>query len=324
MIFLIGIIDFILFKPSPMHRNRFPKIAIILLVLLLVVGAGWYFFKKYKSENANPVSGLKPRVEMGIGQISNITDSTIDLKLKLLVDNPLPIGLDIKDFSYFVKMNGVTIVENKYAEPLRLEARDSTILELPSQLKIKKLKAEGESEAAKGQDSADYHFEGRFHLAKPFLGKDTLVLDMDKRLPLYRLPKVEIVDYDMTKFRLSKSEVVLKLKFSNQNPFPVQFEDPSYVVDLGKQKRLAEGSVKGTTKIKGKSHEIYDIPLSIDMGKILKATGQLIAKGKSLPFTLYFKSKLVSENDVFKNSNVNVIVNGELKDVETVQKNLKK
>jgi archaellum component FlaG (FlaF/FlaG flagellin family) len=55
---------------------------------------------------------------------------------------------------------------------------------------------------------------------------------------------------------------------------------------------------------------------------VLKAAGQIITKGKDIPFTLYFKSKLVSENDVFKNSDVNIIVDGELKDMETVKKNL--
>ncbi|KQS33486.1 LEA type 2 family protein [Dyadobacter sp. Leaf189] len=300
------------------------KILVYILVFALLIAAGWAGWHFYKKENENPVSGLKPRVEMGIGHISNITDSTIDLSLQLLVHNPLPVELDMKGFEYFVEMNGVKIIENEYSKPLLIKSRDSTMVMLPSQLKIKALKQEGNSEAKRGEDSADYHFEGTFALNKPFLGKDSVTLSKDKRLPLYRLPKVEIVDFDITKFRLGNSDVTLQLKFSNQNPFPVQFEDPSYVVSLGSQERLAEGSVKGATKIKGKSSEIYQIPLSVDMGKFLKAVGQVITKGKSIPFTLYFKSKLVSDNEIFKKSDVNVVVDGTLKDIETVKKNLSK
>lgn len=307
-----------------MNNARPVKILSIIVLLLIVFGAGWYFLDQYKKEHGNPVSGLKPKVEMGLGSIDNITDSTIDLSLKLLIDNPLPVGVDIKSFKYFVQMNGVAIIENEYKKPLVIEPQDSTVVELPSQLKIKKLKIEGDSEAEAGEDSADYHFEGQFQLNKSILGKDSINLAVDKRLPLYRLPKVEIVDYDMTKFGLSESKIILKLKFSNKNPFPIQFEDPAYVVDLGKQKRLAEGSVQGATTVKGKSSELYEIPLSIDMGKILKATGQLIVKGTSLPFTLYFKSKLKSENEIFKGSDINIVVNGDLKDIQTVQKNLSK
>jgi LEA14-like dessication related protein len=324
MVFFLGITNTSPKQQFQMSVSRPPKITWVILILLLLAGGGWYVFNRYKKENGNPVSGLKPKVEMGIGHITNITDSTIDLSLKLLVDNPLPIEVDVKGFNYFVQMNGVTVIENEYTRPLLIKSKDSTVVMLPSQLKIKKLKTEGDTEAAKGEDSANYHFEGRFVLNKPILGKDSITLSKDVRLPLYRLPKVKIVDYDMTKFRLSKSEITLHLQFSNQNPFPVQFKNPSYVVDLGKQKRLAEGKVEGFTKIKGKSSEIYQIPLAIDMGKILKAMGQVLVKGKSIPFTLYFKSKLVSDNDVFKDSDVNIVVDGELKDLETVQKNLSK
>jgi LEA14-like dessication related protein len=305
-----------------MNLSKTTKIVLLIIVLFLIAGTVWFF--KYKKENENPVSGLKPRVEMGFGHLTNITDSTVDLRLDLLVDNPLPLKLDVKDFNYFVRMNGVTIIENDYTKPLLIKAHDSTMVALPSTLNIKKLSAEGKSEAAKGEDSANYHFEGLFHLQKPFLGKDTIRLAMDKRLPLYRLPKVEIVGYDMEKFRLSKSEIVLKLKFSNRNQFGIQFKDPSYVVDLGKQKRLAEGHVTSLTKVPAKSSEFYEIPLTIDMGKLLKAAGQLVVKGKGLPFSLYFKSKLVSENDIFKNSDVNIIVDGELRDLDKVKKNMSK
>ena len=302
-----------------MKLSKSLTIVLLIVVLILAGGIVWYFYGK---KNENPVSGLKPRVEMGIGRISNITDSTVDLSLNLLVHNPLPVGFDVNGFDYAVQMNGVTIIENNYRKPLALKANDSTIVTLPSQLKIKKLSKEGEKESSKGEDSADYHFETVFHFQKSFLGKDSLTLSMDKRLPLYQLPKVEVVDFDMEKFRLSKSDVIIKLKFSNRNSFPIQFKNPSYVIDLGKQKRLAEGKVKGMTKVNGKSSEIYEIPLSLNMGKVLKAAGQIITKGKEIPFALYFKSKLVSENDVFKDSDVNILVDGELKDVATVKKNL--
>jgi len=261
---------------------------------------------------------------MGIGKISNITDSTIDLSLDLLVDNPLPVGLHVKNFKYLVQMNNAGIIESDYAKSLEVKAHDSTMVNLPTQLNIKKLAKASKSSVAMGEDSANYHFEIALNLEKPFLGKDTLNLEMDRRLPLYRLPKVELVGYDMEKFRLSKSDVVIQLKFTNQNVFPVQFENPSYVVDLGKQKGLAKGSAKGSTKVKAKSSEIYEIPLKINMGDVLKTVGQIIIKGKGLPFRLYFKCKLVSDNDALKGSDVNIVVDGELQDLQEMQKNIGK
>ena len=82
-------------------------------------------------------------------------------------------------------MNDRTIVEDHYSKPLEVKAADSSLLELPAKVKIRNLRVEGDEEAAKGRDSADYHFKTILHFEKPFLGKDSLVLDVDKRLPLY-------------------------------------------------------------------------------------------------------------------------------------------
>lgn len=302
-----------------MKISKTIKTIIILVAVVLVLGAGWYF---YKRKNADPVSGLKPRVDMSIAHISDVTDSTVNMELKALVHNPLPVGLDVRKFSYSVQMNGKTIVEDLYGKPLRVGARDSSLVKLPAQLKIRNLRDEGDQEAAKGQDSADYRFESVFYLEKPFLGKDSISFSVDKRLPLYRLPEVKMAGYDLKKLGLKDTEIVIKMEVTNNNPFSIEFRNPMYAMDLGKQKRFAEGKVTGITKVKGKSKDIYEIPLSVSLGKVIKAAGQMITKGKEMPFTFYFKSKIISENEVINGSDMNLIMDGELKDVQQFQKNL--
>lgn len=292
--------------------------------MLLLVGvaiAVWYFFKKSKPD---AVTGLKPHVEMSIARISDVTDSTIKMELKTLVYNPLPVGMHLKNIDYVVKMNGKTIVEDHYRKPLEVNAADSSLLTLPAKIKIRNLRVEGDEEAGKGEDSADYHFKTILHFEKSFLGKDSLVLDMDKRLPLYRLPMVKMAGYDFKKLGLKESDIVVKIEVTNLNPFSLEFQDPRYVMDLGKQKRFAEGAVKGITKVKSKSKDVYEIPLEVSLGKVIKAGAQMLTKGKELPFTFYFKSKIKSENEVLNNSDINLIMDGELKDVETFQKNLER
>ncbi|SEI45047.1 Late embryogenesis abundant protein [Dyadobacter sp. SG02] len=302
-----------------MSKSKPFKPVIIILLLLGIAVAIWYFFKKSKPD---AVTGLKPHVEMSIAHISDVTDSTIKMELKTLLYNPLPVGMHLKRLNYVVKMNGKTIVEDHYNQPLEVKAADSSLLTLPAKVKIRNLRVEGDEEAAKGQDSADYHFKTILHFEKPFLGKDSLVLDMDKRLPLYRLPKVKMAGYDFKKLGLKESDIVVKIEVTNLNTFSLQFRDPRYAMDLGKQKRFAEGAVTGITRVKAKSTEIYEIPLSVSLGKVIKAGAQMIGKGKELPFTFYFKSKIKSENEVLDGSDMNLIMDGELKDLEAFQKNM--
>jgi len=302
-----------------MNKRKPFKLIIILVVLVGVAFGVWYFFKKSKPDAE---TGLKPHVEMSIARISDVTDSTIKMELKTLVNNPLPVGMHLKNINYVVQMNGKTIVEDHYKKSLEVKAADSSLLTLPAKVKIRNLRVEGDQEAAKGQDSADYHFKTILHFKKSFLGKDSLVLEMDKRLPLYRLPMIKMAGYDFKKFGLKESDIVVKVEVTNLNPFSLEFQDPKYAMDLGRQKRFAEGAVKGITKIKSKSTEVYEIPLEVSLGKVIKAGAQMIGKGKEMPFTFYFKSKIKSENEVLNNSDINLIMDGELKDVESFQKNM--
>jgi LEA14-like dessication related protein len=299
-------------------RKPFKWIIIVLLLAGVGIAAG-YFFKKSKPD---AVTGLKPHIEMSIARISDVTDSTIKMELKTLVYNPLPVGMHLKNINYVVKMNGKTIIEDHYDKPLEVKATDSSLLTLPAKVKIRNLRLEGDETAAKGQDSADYNFKTILHFEKSFLGKDSLVLDIDKRLPLYRIPMIKMAGYDFKKLGLKESDIVVKIEVTNLNPFSLEFQDPVYAMDLGKQKRFAEGAVQGITKVKSKTKDIYEIPLSVSLGKVIKAGGQMIGKGKELPFTFYFKSKIKSESEVLNGSDMNLIMDGELKDVEAFQKNL--
>ena len=304
-----------------MNLSKSVKTILFLLFLLLLGVVGWYF---YKNKYGNPVTGLKPRLEMGVGRISNITDSTVDLSLKLLIHNPLPIGMDVKNLAYTVRMNDRVILENDYAKALLIKPHDSLTVNLDTELKLKKLVDEINQQDRRGNDSATYHFEADFHLRQPLLGQDTLHLAMDKRMPVYHLPQVKVKGFDLEKFRFSQSDIVLQLELTNDNAFPLEFKNPSYVISVGKQEKLLEGSVKGGTKVKANSASIYEIPLTVDMGDLLKTAGQFIFKGKSLPFHLAFHCKLASEDAMINNSDLNLLVDGELRDLDKVKKLIEK
>lgn len=304
-----------------MNLSKSAKIWLGLLVLLLLGAAGWYF---YKNENANPVSGMKPRLEMASVRVDAITDSTLDLTLDLLLHNPLPIGLDVADMAYSVRMNETVILEDEYAKPFVVKASDSSSHSIAAQLNLKNLIAEVNEQDRLGNDSADYHFEGVFHLRTPFMGKDTLRLAMDKRAFVYHLPEIKVVGFNLEKFRLSQSEVLLRLQVTNQNPFTLEFKNPTYSIDLGKQGNVLEGSNSGGTKVGKNSTETYEVPFSVDMGELLKTGGQLLFQGNDLPFKLSFKCTLASDNEMLNNSNLNYVVEGDMGDLQELKKMIDK
>ncbi len=296
------------------------KTLIILLILVVLGGLGWYLFQNYKSKHANPVSGLKPRVEMSLAEISSITDSTLDMSMKVLIDNPLPLGMDIKSFAYQVKVDGVPIIESDYAKPLQIEPQDSVTLDIATELKIDKFSRVGKRGEAAGQDSAMYQFQVFLKLAKPVLGHDTLRIEMEKKLPLYHLPEIEVVAIDLEKFRLKKSELNIGLRFINKNDFVFSFKNMRYSIDLGKEKTTINGQSSGVTRVPARSDKVYQIPVQVELGKMINAGTQMLFQGKNFPFTVHLRSQIVSDNEMLKNSKLSMRIKGTMEDMEAAKK----
>ncbi|MDQ1090215.1 LEA type 2 family protein [Siphonobacter sp. SORGH_AS_1065] len=296
------------------------KVFITLVILIILAGTGWFLFKRYERKNANPVSGLKPRVEMSLAEISSITDSTMEMSMKMLIDNPLPLGMDIENFVYQVKVDGVQIIESDYMKPLKIEPRDSVTIDIPTELKIDTFSKVAKRGEAAGQDSALYQFEVFLKLAKPVLGHDTLRIEMEKRLPLYHLPEIEVVGIDLEKFKLKKSELNVDLRFINKNDFAIQFKNMRYSIDLGKEKTTINGQSPGVTRVPAKSDKVYQIPVQVELGKMISAGTQMLFQGKKFPFTVHLRSQIISDNDMLKNSKLNMRIRGNMEDMKAAKK----
>lgn len=295
--------------------------AFLWILLLVVLGlAGWFFYQRYAEKNANPVSGLKPRVGISIAEIHSITDSKMDVNLKVLIDNPLPVGLSIQDFAYTVRVDGVKIAESDYAKPIELKAQDSSVVTVPTQIKLDAFSSIAKKGEARGQDSATYQIAALLHLAKPFLGKDTLRLEAEKRLPLFHLPEIQLVGYDVEKFRLKNTDLDLQIRFINKNDFDISFKDMTYSVDLGKEGNTIRGQSPGLTKVPARSNKVYTIPVQLTVGKMLKASVQMLFKGKDFPYALHLDCKMASSNDMLKNSQMKTVIRGNLEDIEGLKK----
>lgn len=291
-------------------------------VLLTGLLAFVIFFFWFRAKNEDSRAGLKPKMGMAISKIDQITDSTVSMSLRLLIDNPLPAGLKIQNFSYLVKLEETEIIKSTYAEKLEVLPEDSTWVNLPVKVRIEKLTSLTEK-LAKLSDSARYQFEAIINLEKPVLGQRIVQITVEKYLPLIRLPKVEIVKFDLEKIRLTNSEIVIRLKLSNPNVFDINFKDPQYTFDLGKQTDLVHGQKEGLTKIPAKDASIFEIPAGINLGKTLKTAGHLILKGKKLPFKMHFETKVMSENAVMNKAAMKIDLQGDLKDIQDLRENVK-
>ncbi|GAB3554204.1 LEA/WHy family protein [Spirosoma fluminis] len=293
----------------------------IIALGLLVLGAiGAYVWYNRLKSNAAAEGGayddtLKPRLEMSTIEITNIDDDVVTMNLKMLIDNPLPVGFKANRLRYTVYMAKTPIMEESYDKAIEVKSGDSTLITIPAKLYIKQLNTVLKTLDRKDIDSTTYGVRAAFDLDVPILGDRTFTQTFEKRLPTFYVPKVKIDDIDFGKLGLKQTDVAAKVNITNENKFPFSFTDTHYTVSID-GKLIAEGDQPEPVLIKAQGTTSVVFPVTMKPGKTLGLVPKMLFDKKDTPFLVTLKSKLVSKDDnpMFSNSQMNTTVRGTLAD----------
>ena len=120
-----------------MEKSRSKKGFILLLLLLLIIS--YFAYRWYQQKKNDTEAGLfKPDVQMSIIKINSITPETTDMEIKLLIDNPIPAGVTMRNLKYKIYIAGTEVMHSTYGETVTLKGNDSSFISLPVLVAIKK------------------------------------------------------------------------------------------------------------------------------------------------------------------------------------------
>jgi LEA14-like dessication related protein len=295
---------------------------IIAIVLLLLGIAGAYiWYSRLKNEAASEKgpydNTLKPRLEMTTMEITEIDDDQITMNVKLLVDNPLPIGFQARRLSYTVLIANTPVVEDAYEKPITVESGDSTLVTLPVRVINKKLLTVLNTLDQKDIDSTNYTVRCRFDLDVPIVGERTFTQTITRRMPTVYLPKIEIDDIDFGKLGLKKTDVAAKVNVTNKNNFPFQFTDAHYTVAID-GKEIAEGEQTDPIIIKKQGTTPVVFPVTVKPGQSIGLLPKMLFDKKDTPFVVTFRCKIITKDDnpMLSNSKMKALIKGTLADLK--------
>ncbi|KAB7730047.1 permease [Rudanella paleaurantiibacter] len=295
----------------------------IVALLLLFVGAigayVWYSRLKHEAQTEGGAydDTLKPRLEMSTIEITNMDDDVITMNVKMLIDNPLPVGFKANKLRYTVYIAKTPIIEESYAKTVEIEPGDSTFITLPMKLQNKKMMAVLNALEQKDVDSTTYGVRAAFDLDVPVLGERTFTQTFEKRLPTVYVPKIKIEDLDFGKMGLKRTDVAAKVSIENRNSFPIQFTDTHYRVSID-GKEIAEGHQPEPVLIKKQATTSVVFPVTMKPGNTLSLLPKMLFNKKDTPFLVTMQSKLIAEggNKMLNESRMNTVVRGTLADLK--------
>ncbi|GAB3255846.1 hypothetical protein GCM10027347_17270 [Larkinella harenae] len=295
---------------------------IIALTLLLIgcIGAYvWYSRLKSKAENEGGAfnNTLKPRLEMSALEITDIDDDRIKMNVKLLIDNPLPVGFKASRLNYTILMANTPIIEDAYEKPIEVKSGDSTWVTLPMEVMNKKLLAVLKTLDQKDIDSTTYTVRSSFDLDVPILGERTFTQTITRRLPTFYLPEIKVEDLDFGKLGLKRTDVSAKVSITNKNRFSFSFADTRYTVSID-GKEIAEGHQPEPIQIKKQGTTPVVFPLTMRPGNTLELLPKMLFDKKDTPFQVTFRCKIIDKEGrpSFHNSKMMTVARGTLADLK--------
>jgi len=296
---------------------------IIGVILLALLAGGAYLAVKMKRSDKKIADYVVPELRMGQMRVTNLTAEKADIKMNMLIDNKAPVGFSIDSLFYTVSIAGQEIARTTYPDSLRLEARDSTTVELPLTLYHDKLADVLKGLEQQGRDSAMYTVNATIFTDMALIPKDKLNMKLEKRLPLIRIPEIHVTDIKMKDVGLKGATMVVETSIKNENGFPIRFSDMNYRVQVDNNGWM-EGSKPGTVNIPAKGATTMTIPMEVKLKEMGKNALDLIRKGTDVHYDFRMNTKLASDAQVLKASKIALNSSGKLKTVVDAVKEHKK
>lgn len=284
-----------------------------LIVLAIIIGVAFAVFK-FKQSDKEVADYIVPKISFQQMQLTNLTPERADVKMRMIIDNPGPIGFKIDSLFYIISIADQEVARTTYPDTLRLKAKDSTELTLPLTLYYDKLKNVTDRLANQGQDSVMYRVNATIFSTTKLIPKDKFNLKVEKKLPLVTVPDVKITNLKVNDLKLKGATMQVEAAVRNRNVFPISFKDLAYSVQI-EDNEAVEGTKPGVVNIPAKGSSSFTIPVQLTFKEMGKTVLDIIREGKDVNYNVKLKTELTSESDIIKNSKINMNTTGKLKTI---------
>lgn len=297
---------------------------LIALGLLLIGFIGAYiWYQRQQKRAADEPHGtvLVPRLELASFLITDIDDDQLMMSMKILIDNPLPVGFKAKRVDYEVYIDTALVMKDSYRKTVELEAGDSTLVTLPVKLLYKRFMNILEQLGQQNADSTVYTIRSTFDLDVPVLGQRSFSVKTEKKLPTLYLPTIKVTAIDFGKISFKQTDLAAKVEIGNRNKFPLNFKDTHYIVSIDGDV-VAEGSQPEPILIKAQAVTPVVFPVTLKPGKFDNVALKALFDKKNTNYLIEFRSKLISPdgNSALDDSRIVNRIKGTLADLKELKK----
>ncbi len=244
------------------------------------------------------MSVKQPRVEVVGARLKSLSFSGAGLAFDVRVQNPNPVGIDLKEFHYQFLLNERPFLSGDKTESLKIEANGSNTIQIPLAFTFENIYKTWKN--LRDKDTTRYQLKGDFAFNLPVLGRVSIPASKSGILPLAKIPKIKIKALHVKNLDFSKADFELVFQLTNPNGFSLDLKRMKYALQIaGKNWVSGESAKEASISPKGKSN--LTIPVSVHFSQIGHALYSSIVNGKKLPYDFSGKINFSSSLPVLKN-----------------------
>ncbi|VAW84969.1 hypothetical protein MNBD_GAMMA18-2411 [hydrothermal vent metagenome] len=271
-------------------------IQILLFVAIIFVATGCSLNEVKKA------AGIKnPSVSLEGMQITDLTMESADLALRLTIDNPNPIPINLAGFDYALLFDGKQLLAGKKRDQFKIDAKGVNTVTVPVSLNFADLKAL--YQGATDQDTLNYELQTTALVDLPVIGVKKFPATQKGQFPVPKIPEVSLAGVNVKKMGLSGAEVVISANIKNPNTFGIDVSQLAYQLSINGV-QWAESTVSETIKLAEKAETQINIPLKLNFMEMGSSLYSALMKSKGLNYQLKGDMNLDTALPMLKNVKV--------------------
>ncbi len=288
---------------------------IIIIAVIALIAVALWFWRSDSSPVKTASARFTPKLKVAFMNITDINSQRISILSKAVINNPLPVEVKTSRLDYEIFIDSLKVIKSSYDKPIVIKSSGDTEVELPLDILKKDMTAILKHFDDVKEDSADYTIKATIQVDVPIAGEKNFDVNMTKRLPAIRLPKLSAAKVDLDKLGLKQTSLGMSVLIENPNAFPIKIQDGRYAVTIDNSTPI-KGNLEKIVNIPARGSERVSMQLDLKTGQVADAAWKFLFDKKNTTYKVDFTCKLISDNSFFTNSNLAMNAEGTLEDLK--------
>lgn len=172
----------------------------------------------------------KPSVHFSDVRLTGLSFDKADLIFKVDIDNPNGMGIDLSGFTYDFFIDNNRFLNGDNTNPLTIQAKDKSTIDLPVSLGFKQLFDAYNS--LKTADTVGYRLDMTMAFNLPVLGVTHIPVSKSGNLPNMKVPSIKLKALKLENLSFSGAKMLLQLNVKNPNGWAAKLNGMKYALNI--------------------------------------------------------------------------------------------